>query len=128
MNISPEEVKARIEQRDIRIMREYGPGFVQMSECMVCGWLRFEMSNPSQPNRVLVSERTEGCPQCNEVRNRTPEVFQWMMHIINRMHERAVIDRANMMTREFLVDLMRANGVEEDVIRLVDVKLQGGTS
>jgi hypothetical protein len=75
------KVLEAIAHRDALILRDHGPGAVEMERCPLCGFMRLRCCRPSEPNSVSMTEMSSitECPRCDEIHRRAPEVFRWVM-------------------------------------------------
>lgn len=61
-----------------------GPGHRHFTCCPLCGYLEWRMTQKDQLEDVTVQEDTmgRGCPRCQEVLHRDPEIFQWVLAVL----------------------------------------------
>jgi hypothetical protein len=89
-----ERMTRAIAERDRLILRDYGPGHVQMERCPLCGYMQFACCRTSEPSAVTMGEMysISSCPRCEEAQRRAPEVFQWVLGVAQYLrvsqHER----------------------------------------
>jgi len=83
------EILRRVERRNESLREQYGPGFVIMRRCFLCGYTEFAESRPSEPNGIRIDAmgRLADCVRCTEIHHRSPEVFDWICGVVQYMHE-----------------------------------------
>lgn len=64
---------------------ERGPGLVVMAECDICGYLDWRSTHTKEPDGYRIVPM-EYCHRCEEVRQRSPEIFQWVINALAKTH------------------------------------------
>lgn len=62
-----------------------GSGHSYFTCCPLCGHLTWRMTNKEEPDDVTVEEDAlgRGCMDCMEVAKRSPEIFQWVLSVVD---------------------------------------------
>lgn len=83
-------LKLTDEQKQHLLRRGPGPGHWHFTCCPTCGHLEWRMTQNNEPDDVTVQEDTmgRGCAMCQDVAQRSPEIFQWVLNTINYQHRR----------------------------------------
>ena len=72
-----------------KVAEQYGSknGFVTLAECKLCGCLEWVSTSTTKPRGYVVVELHAECPYCMEVAMACPEVFIWVMKVVNKLKE-----------------------------------------
>lgn len=79
-----------------QLIRDHGPGLVEIVECPICGrfeWVSTRKADSATgepfPNSISIRLRRPNfddppCMRCTIVHDRAPEVFRWVLGVIDR--------------------------------------------
>jgi len=82
--VTDEKIEQAIQARDAEIIRQYGPGHIEMERCPLCGLMRFLCCRTAEPNGVSMREMfsVTSCSRCEEIHRRAPEIFEWIVGVV----------------------------------------------
>lgn len=74
------------EQRQA-VVEHHGRGRHVFTECALCGYRAWSSTTRDAPDEIVFEtlnwQRDGLCPKCAEVQGRAPEIFQWVLNVIN---------------------------------------------
>jgi hypothetical protein len=59
-----------------------GKGVLVLGECMVCGSIALLDLDTEKDRALKLSDNTKQCQQCEQIKRRTPEVFNWVLNVL----------------------------------------------
>lgn len=83
--ILPKDYHAAREALDQERAAKEG-GHTTLGECQICGWRRFVSRQPTDPPGLTILPLMAPCEPCNAVRQRNPEVYQWVLNVLLKDH------------------------------------------
>jgi len=76
-------MKLNDDERENLFARHGRIGHHYFTACAVCGYLKWRMTETNKPSDITVTDgHCADCPRCQEVRNRAPEIVEWVMAVL----------------------------------------------